>query len=84
MTISGTAVGTDQLQVFGYVLDISVLVHYLETLTQIYVVIQCFQAVLNLPDISVSVDPSAITINCSKSQLPKVLQKNEIKNKESS
>ena len=69
VTISGTAVGTDQLQVLGYFLDTSTLIHYP------CVFIQFLQAVLCLPDISVSVDASAITINCSKSQLSKVLQK---------
>ena len=69
VTISGTAVGTDQLQVLGYFLDISTLIHYPHPF------IQFLQAVLCLPDISVSVDASAITINCSKSQLSKVLQK---------
>ena len=69
VTISGTAVGTDQLQVLGYFLDISTLIHYPHPF------IQFLQAVLCLPAISVSVDASAITINCSKSQLAKVLQK---------
>ena len=71
VTISGTAVGTDQLQVLGYFLDTSTLIHYP------CVFIQFLQAVLCLPDISVSVDASAIIINCSKSQLAKVLHKND-------
>ena len=75
VTISGTAVGTDQLQVLGYFLDISTLIHYPHPF------IQFLQAVLCLPDISVSVDASAITINCSKSQLSKVLQKTKTTSK---
>jgi len=42
------------------------------TITGTAVATDQIQALLSLPDISVSVDASAITINCSKAQLPKV------------
>ena len=57
VTISGTAVGTDQLQVLGYFLDISTLIHYphhthssnFYRLSSAFLIFQCLSMHLRLP-----------------------------------
>ena len=77
VAITGTAVATDQLQVF--INRPGSLIHLFGNLPSFQSLVNSsdpnvMQALLSLPDISVSVDASAITVNCSKAQLSKVFQ----------